>query len=86
MKKDINWNNGKICDMTTNGKYIYILSYTNIFKYDINGMYITDQNINESYNKIIVDKDKIYVSEYRYRFIDIYSNDQILIKKSRLWL
>ena len=79
-KRNIEWNNKDIRDMTTDGKDIYILSYDKIFDYDTNGKFIKEWNISNSYyGKIVVDNGEIYVSR-SYEFIYVYSNDGELIR------
>jgi hypothetical protein len=64
--------------MTTDGKFIYVLSNNEIFTYDINDKHIKKWDIVCSYYyRIIADKE-IYISNTE--FIYVYSSDGKLIR------
>jgi len=76
-------NVGRICDITMDEKYMYILGENKISKYNIEGKFIKKWKIASygSYAKIITDKDDIYIWDESNNCIKVYSKNGDLISE-----
>lgn len=82
-RRNIKLNTNMLYDMTTDGRYIYILSDSKIIKYNTGGEYIKEWDLDSKlyFGKIIVDHDEIYVLKYSTNVINVYSNNGTFIRK-----